>query len=380
MNKKYQNKLSIINIDEEGRFGGHEKRIVQVASELKKYNIETIVIIPNKDSKIFSDFIKNHDVKFEKLNITRLSKHWLTLVRYIIRFPLELTILTLYLKRNNADIVHLNGCYQFKSVLASIFARKKIIWHLNDTNTYYFLKKIFFLLSYFVDGFIVAGERVRKYYLNNIDLRDRPIQEIHAPVDVNKFTASSNLCNERITITTLSGLNPTKGVENFIHLCSRLSKKNYDINYKIAGAILDSQKNYVTKIKKLILEDESLSERIKLLGFVDDVPDLLDKSDICVFTSLYEASPTSIWEAMAAGKAIVTTDVGSVNDYIKDGESGFIVAANDHDQLLERTEKLINDNALRVKLGNNAREVAHKRLDISSAASKHASIYRKVSN
>ena len=155
---------------------------------------------------------------------------------------------------------------------------------------------------------------------------------------------------------------------------------NYDINYKIAGAILDSQKNYVTKIKKLILEDESLSERIKLLGFVDDVPDLLDKSDICVFTSLYEASPTSIWEAMAAGKAIVTTDVGSVNDYIKDGESGFIVAANDHDQLLERTEKLINDNALRVKLGNNAREVAHKRLDISSAASKHASIYRKVSN
>ena len=66
MNKKYQNKLSIINIDEEGRFGGPEKRIVQVASELKKYNIETIVIIPNKDSKIFSDFIKNHDVKFEK--------------------------------------------------------------------------------------------------------------------------------------------------------------------------------------------------------------------------------------------------------------------------------------------------------------------------
>ena len=380
MNEKDQDKLYVINIDEEGRFGGPEKRIVQVASALKNYNIETTVVIPAKDSKIFSDFITEHNIRFDKLNITRLSKHWFTLIKYVLLFPIELTVLTLYLKKNYADIVHLNGSYQFKSVLASIFARKKIIWHLNDTNTNYVIKKIFDLLSYYVDGFIVAGERVKTYYLNDINLRDRPVQEIHAPVDIKKFISHPRKSNERITITTLSGLNPTKNVESFINLCSRLSKKNYEISYKIAGAILDSQKNYVTKIKRLILEDKLLNERVELLGFVDNVPDLLDKADICIFTSLYEASPTSIWEAMAAGKPIVTTDVGSVSTYIKDGESGFIVPVNDHDQLFEKTVKLINDKSLRVKFGNNAREIAHKSLNISSAASKHANIYRRIFN
>ena len=96
---------------------------------------------------------------------------------------------------------------------------------------------------------------------------------------------------------------------------------------------------------------------------------------ISVFLRHYTSSPTSIWEAMAAGKPIVTTDVGSVSTYIKDGESGFIVPVNDHDQLFEKTVKLINDKSLRVKFGNNAREIAHKSLNISSAASKHANIY-----
>ena len=354
--------------------------LVSIKKNLKNYDIETTVVIPTKDSKIFLDFITKHKIKYVKLNITRLSKHWLTLVKYILLFPIELTVLTLYLKKNRADIVHLNGSYQFKSVLASIFARKKIIWHLNDTNTNYLIKKTFDLLSYYVDGFIVAGERVKKYYLNDINLRNRPVQEIHAPVDIKKFLLHTRKSSKRMTITTLSGLNPTKNIESFINLCSRLSMKNNEISYKIAGAILDSQKNYVTKIKRLILDDKLLNERVELLGFVENVPDLLDKADICIFTSLYEASPTSIWEAMAAGKPIVTTNVGSVNTYIKDGESGFIVPVNDDDQLFEKTVKLINDKSLRVKFGNNAREIAHKSLNISSAASKHASIYRRMFN
>ena len=99
MNEKDQDKLYVINIDEEGRFGGPEKRIVQVASALKNYNIETTVVIPAKDSKIFSDFITEHNIRFDKLNITRLSKHWFTLIKYVLLFPIELTVLTLYLKK-----------------------------------------------------------------------------------------------------------------------------------------------------------------------------------------------------------------------------------------------------------------------------------------
>ena len=72
---------------------------------------------------------------------------------------------------------------------------------------------------------LLSLEREKTYYLNDINLRDRPVQEIHAPVDIKKFISHPRKSNERMTITTLSGLNPTKNVESFINLCSRLSKK-----------------------------------------------------------------------------------------------------------------------------------------------------------
>ena len=98
MNKKDQDKLYVINIDEEGRFMARKANCSSRFS-FKNYNIETTVVIPAKDSKIFSDFITEHNIRFDKLNITRLSKHWFTLIKYVLLFPIELTVLTLYLKK-----------------------------------------------------------------------------------------------------------------------------------------------------------------------------------------------------------------------------------------------------------------------------------------
>ena len=78
------------------------------------------------------------------------------------------------------------------------------------------------------------------------------------------------------------------------------------------------------------------------------------------------------------GKAIVTTDVGSVNQYIEDGISGFIVPVKDVDALCRKVEILLENSDLRIKMGVEARSVAKRYLDISIAAEKHATIYRKI--
>jgi glycosyltransferase involved in cell wall biosynthesis len=117
---------------------------------------------------------------------------------------------------------------------------------------------------------------------------------------------------------------------------------------------------------------------IKFLGLVNDVPALLRQADICVFSSVSEASPTSIWEAMSVGKPIVTTDVGSVGKYITNGVSGFIVPVRDVDKLSEMAMTLLRDPVLRTKMGIKARLVAIEQLDIEIAAQRHAAIYRQV--
>jgi glycosyltransferase involved in cell wall biosynthesis len=79
---------------------------------------------------------------------------------------------------------------------------------------------------------------------------------------------------------------------------------------------------------------------------------------------------------MAMGKPLVTTDVGSVNQYVEDGVSGYIVPVRDVDGLSDRVKRLLNDPSLRKRMGAAAREVAVAKLGVDAAAMKHAEIYR----
>ena len=60
--------MKICSIDEEGRYGGPEKRIIEIANALKRYKISTHVVFPIRDSDRFSKEIK-------KLNILLLAQY-----------------------------------------------------------------------------------------------------------------------------------------------------------------------------------------------------------------------------------------------------------------------------------------------------------------
>ena len=71
-------------------------------------------------------------------------------------------------------------------------------------------------------------------------------------------------------------------------------------------------------------------------------------------TSLYEGLPITVLEAMAMGKAIVATDMIGNKDCVRDGENGFLLA-NDADAFAEKTCELIENEELRVRLGNGSK-------------------------
>ena len=118
--KKYnKNSISVVNITEEGRFGGPARRIVNVAKELKKMNVKTKIVMPYLDSDYFSTFAKKNKVNFKKLKLTRLTFQKKYLFLYLLRFFVEIFILYKFLKKEKPDLVHINGSYQFKSFLAA---------------------------------------------------------------------------------------------------------------------------------------------------------------------------------------------------------------------------------------------------------------------
>ncbi|CAK8722805.1 Glycosyl transferase family 1 [Candidatus Electrothrix laxa] len=378
-------KITLCNITEEGRFGGPARRIVQVAKALKPLGVDTHIVYPNLDSERFTQELSHAGVKATALNITRLTKEKKILFRYILFFPFEIIRLCLFFRKHKFDLVHVNGSYQLKGAIAAKLIGIPVVWHLNDTGMDAIIKKISMALaSHCASGFIVAGQRVRDFYLQESDvLEKKPLTEIHAPVDMTIFNPELVDSDKRLTeangikILTVTGFAPGKGLAYFISMASILTQRDRNISFFVAGAKINSQKEYIQRLEKQITSSE-LNEKILFLGLVKNVPAVLKGADIVIISSLAEASPTVVWEAMSMGKAVVSTDVGSVNQYIEDGVSGFVVPIKDAKALSEKVQLLLDNPTLRQEMGARARIVAQQHLDISIAARNHAEFYRKV--
>lgn len=379
-------RIRVCNVDEEGRFGGPERRIVLVAKALKVLGVDTHVVYPRLDSARFAEELRLAGISSSAINLTRLSKEKKILTRYLLRFFIELYQLSILFKEHKFDLVYVNGSYQFKVAIAAKLAGVPFVWHLNDAKMDYIVKKTCTVIAkYWASGLITTGTRVHDYYICGTALDHKLcFNESQVPVDTTvfdpNFTTPDRIVSKALgrKIVTVSGINPTKGLEYFIEMAAELVKRHEDLSFFVAAGKLSSQSKYYEFLKNIIAFYKLRDNQFTFVGLVHDVPSFLKSADIFVYTSLSEGGPAAVWEAMSMGKAIVTTDVGSVSHYIENGISGFVVPIKDVKALTEKVELLLENPTLRLQMGAKARLVAQKYLDISVAAGKHAAFYRRI--
>jgi len=372
--------FKVANLTLDGRMAGPQNQILQVAERLEKHGIETVVIIPRKESGSYYRKLLERKIRVHRPNLHRLTRDWPHLVGYICFFLLEVFSIYRYLKRENIRLVHCNCAWQVKGVIAGRMARAKVIWHLQDTSAPRSVRILFGILAYlFCDGFIVAGEEVRKHYLQSETLKKKRTVEIQAPVDTSRFRPKDVVRDKRIgsgsgiKITTVGNINPDKGFEYFIEMANFLNEKYQNLFFWIVGPYIDSQTRYWGRLNQLV--SKYGLENLLFYGRSDNVPSVLKATDIFVCTSVTEASPMSVWEAMAMEKAVVCTDVGDVSRFLKDGESGFIVPPADANKLAEKVGILIEKYDLRRRFGKRARAAAVGELDIERSVDRHRKFY-----
>jgi glycosyltransferase involved in cell wall biosynthesis len=120
-----------------------------------------------------------------------------------------------------------------------------------------------------------------------------------------------------------------------------------------------------------------IRDRCHFVGFRSDVGAIYAASDIVALTSANEGTPVTVIEAQAAGKPVVSTDVGGVRDVVTDGVSGFVVAPHDVDAVAERLSELAADPDLRVRLGEAGRG-ARDRYSVPRLVSDIDHLYREL--
>lgn len=195
-------------------------------------------------------------------------------------------------------------------------------------------------------------------------------------VDLQLFSPSTEEKNEKIKIIFTARMLKEKGVEDLIRAAELLRPKYEEkIEFWLCGD-LSSNPRALTQGEMERMTD---GRYIKWLGHCENVPELLSQSDIMCFPSYYrEGVPKSLLEASAAGLPIVTTDSVGCRDTVEDGKNGILVPTHSPEKIAEALEKLIDDESLRIKMGEYSRRKAEREYDVEKVAEKHLEIYESL--
>ena len=379
--------MRVANIIEEGRLGGPQVYIMRVARALQG-RLKTTVIMPTENSELFQEQCKKFGVSYETFRMSRITKEWKVAVRYLLFFPWEILHLASLFRNGNYDVVYVcGGSWQYKGAIAGKLAARRLLWHLNDTYMPWLIRKIFGFLSPLADGYVYASERSREYY-GSLVAKGKPEFVIPSPVDTVKFDPVQQYDGDEDLLTrwhgktvigTVANINPIKGLEMLIHAAAELNEQSdnsENVVFVVVGPIYKNQRRYYERLKQLC--DHLSVNNINFIGGRADVRPLLQRFDIYVCSSNAESSPISVWEAMAMEKPVVSTDVGDVSLYVRNGHNGFIVDVGDSTALKERLTSLVNNKDMLREFGHKARQVAVRELDIEKCAQRHFNAYLDI--
>jgi glycosyltransferase involved in cell wall biosynthesis len=167
-----------------------------------------------------------------------------------------------------------------------------------------------------------------------------------------------------------------------IHVCPEIAAailERFDVTFVLAG---DDLFGYLKNTLLPGLAARRLKGSIHWTGplGVQDVRALVRASDIVLLPSLWENSPYSCLEAMAAGRAVVTSNQGGMPELIQDGVNGLLATPGDAASFIDRIERLIEDPALRERLGSAARATILTKHRHTHVARQALSLYRELAD
>jgi len=173
-------------------------------------------------------------------------------------------------------------------------------------------------------------------------------------VDTNKFNVirldknikreELGIKNGTIVLLSIGEMIKRKNHETAIRALAKLKKEN--VVYLICGR--GKLENYL----KELAEKLGVGDKVKFLGFRNDIPEICKASDIFIFPSYQEGLPVAVMEAMAAGLPIICSNIRGNIDLIKNGQGGYLFEPRDVDGLVNYILKIIKDVESQVSMAN----------------------------
>lgn len=362
-------KIKVANLLEESRFGGPQQRVIIIAKEIQKL-VDTTIVCPKKNSNFFEKKMLSNNVYYKLIETNTLKKNYKTILNYLWNFYKDLKLTREVIINIDPDVVHISGgAWQFRSLIACIFLKKKILWHLNDSNANFFIRFVFLATNFLADGFIFSSQRTKKYYEPLIFFKKKNII-LQAPV--NKISKFKKKKRKKIVIGNIGNFNFNKQ-QDFILKVAKQFKNNENYKFILVGQVFENQKKYFSSL--LNFKKKNKLDNIKIIKNPKSTFKYYKYFDAYFCSSKFESSPTSVWNAMANGCSIISFDIGDVKEINKKNPFFYLLTSDDIN--------IVKKKILNIKFVKNIQQhrqimtLVNKNFDKTSIAKKYYNFIEK---
>jgi glycosyltransferase involved in cell wall biosynthesis len=324
--------------------------------------------------------LRKRDLSEETLDALGIDITYLEKSRFD---PTTLPALLRVIDRQGTDVLHLHG-YGATTFgrLAGAWRRLPVVLHehANLTSTPWFQKIADRLLERWTDVAIAVSESTAAFVVKARLVRASRVKVVYLGAPLDEFSrarGSAEVAEIRrelgaapddVLVGTVTRLHDSKGNEFLVEA----ARKVLDVRPKARFFLFGE--GPLRPALEAQAASLGLGDRFVFGGFVRDVARVLAAFDVSVFPSLWEGTPLTLFETLAAGRAIVATDADGLKDVLTDGHDAIIVPKRNAAALADAVVRLIDDPAERRRLADHGRATA-ERYDIAAFVRKMERLY-----
>lgn len=285
------------------------------------------------------------------------------------------------LKKSKPDLVHLHsskagilGRLAAKSLgLPTVFTAHGWAFtegvSLKRRKLYLFVERF---MAKFTDKIIAVSEYDRQLALNSKVGNEILILTVHNGMPDLPKVQRKNSIESLVKLIMVARFDTPKDHLLLINALSQLEQGNWHLEFVGDGPLLDQA---VKKVELL-----GLTQHITFSGACNDVAKRLEQADVFLLISNWEGLPLTILEAMRAGLPVIASSVGGVPEAVIDNQTGYLVPRADVEALTQAIQKILNNEDIRLLLGEAGREKFDEEFMFDSMLSKTLNIYHQVIN
>tara|TARA_B100000427_G_scaffold328624_1_gene342206 strand:+ start:934 stop:2088 length:1155 start_codon:yes stop_codon:yes gene_type:complete len=359
--------------------GGAEAQAIKLASGLKKENIK-VSIFPLRSGGTLTKQAKNQNIEIVEggFKSTRNIKSFIKGFLFLCK--------TIHSKKNAIVHTFLPFSNFVGSIAGIISGANYIITSRRGLIKLNYLKKkwrIFDKISNFLsDKIVVNAEAIIDEMLTLDSVNPNKVICIRNGINLEKFRIKNydrnyirsqfGLLESEFAWVKVANFSNIKGHKDLI-----TSFKNLDPKYQAKLFLVGKDIGSLDELKTLVFK-YGLQDRIKFLGFREDIPEILLSMDGYICASHTEGFSNAILEAMASGLPIIATNVGGNSEIIKNKITGLLFKPKDKNEIINTMIEIMENKPLSEKLSKEALKTVNEKYSTKKMVESYIDIYKKA--